>query len=257
VNLAIAFAEAGRSVLLIDGDLRRPKLADYLGVEGGVGLTNVLAHQVDVHDVIQTWGRTLLDVLPSGSVPPNPSELLGSRQMLDLITEMRTKYDMVIIDTPPLLPVTDAAVVSAFVDGTVIVVRYGRTKKKLVEIAVDNLRAVDARILGAVFNFSPTRGADAERAHGAYAYYSQSNTRQGVSRWWRRSRRGAEPALAGTTPGSTVRPADVPVSRSVARTAPSTAEQRAASAVAVEPVVATPSGSIAAAHGKAGERNPT
>jgi Mrp family chromosome partitioning ATPase len=139
---------------------------------------------------------------------------------------MRTKYDMVIIDTPPLLPVTDAAVVSAFVDGTVIVVRYGRTKKKLVEIAVDNLRAVDARILGAVFNFSPTRGADAERAYGAYSYYSQDDT---GSRWWRRSRRRTDPqdsAASGSAGPVTVRPAAAPVSRSELRSPPGKAAER-------------------------------
>ena len=172
VNLAIAFAEAGRTVLLIDADLRRPKVADYLGLEGSVGLTNVLANQVDVGDVLQLWGSSGLTVLVSGSIPPNPSELLGSQHMVDLTAHLRTKFEVIIIDTPPLLPVTDAAVAASFADGAVLVVRHGRTKRSMVARAVDSLRSVDARILGTVLNFSPKKGADAQAGYGAYGYAS-------------------------------------------------------------------------------------
>ncbi len=152
VNLAIAFAEAGRSVLLIEADLRRPRVADYLGIEGAVGLSNVLAGQFPIGDVLQQWGSHPLWVLPSGSVPPNPSELLGSRHMAILLMEQRDEYDLIIIDTPPLLPVTDAAVVAARADGAVLVAGSGRTPQQRIRTAVASLRAVDSRLLGCVLN---------------------------------------------------------------------------------------------------------
>ena len=157
VNLAIAFADLDLRVLLIEGDLRRPRVADLLGVERAVGLTNVLAHQADINDVLQPWGRGGLTVLPSGTIPPNPSELLGSPLMADLLASLRAAFDMIIIDTPPLLPVTDAAVAAAQVDGAVLVVRHGKTKRAQVLQSVQALTAVDARILGTVMTQVPTR----------------------------------------------------------------------------------------------------
>ncbi len=173
-NLAITFAEAGQKVLIVDADLRRPKIADYLDLEGSVGLTNVLAAQVDVDDVIQTYGSRRLDVLPSGSIPPNPSELLGSAHMLELIRTLRERYDIVLIDTPPLLPVTDAAVAAIHADGAVVVVRHGKTRRTEVVRAIETLRAVDARVLGTVLNSSPAKGAE---AHGRYREYGYSSNR--------------------------------------------------------------------------------
>ena len=170
-NLAVIFAEAGKSVLLVEGDLRRPRVADYLGLEGSVGLTNVLAGQVDVTEVLQPWGRGGLTVLPSGSVPPNPSELLGSRNMSKLLVAMATKFDIVLIDTPPLLPVTDGAVLAARADGAILVVRHGSTSRQQVAIAAKALQSVDGKLLGCVLNMALVRGAD------AYAYgYGYGNT---------------------------------------------------------------------------------
>ena len=123
-NLGIAFAESGRRVIIIDADLRRPKIAEYLGLEGAVGLTNVLAGQANVRDVVQPWGSGGLWVLPSGYVPPNPSELLGSGNMADLLTALGAAFDVIIIDTQPLLPVTDAAVMSTLADGCLLVSRH-------------------------------------------------------------------------------------------------------------------------------------
>lgn len=166
-NLAVAFAEAGHRVLLIDADLRRPSIADYFGLEGSVGLTNILAGQVDRADVIQEWGHgRSLAILASGSVPPNPSELLGSVRMRDLLGKLRAEYDMIVIDTPPLLPVTDAAVVSVKADGVIVVARYGWTKKPAMARAVNALRSVDAKVVGAVINRAPAKG----RRDG-YSYY--------------------------------------------------------------------------------------
>lgn len=174
-NLAIAFAEADRKVLLIEADLRRPRVADYLGLERAIGLTNVLAGQVPVKDVLQEWGRGGLTVLPTGSIPPNPSELLGSRAMSELLAALRTVFDIVIIDTPPLLPVTDAAVASTVADGVVVVVRYGKTRKGQLGEAMEALHAVDARVLGAVLNMVPSRGAHARSGYRGYGYYEDDH----------------------------------------------------------------------------------
>lgn len=169
-NLAVALAESGRRVLLIEADLRRPRVADYLGLERSVGLTNVLADQVAIEDVLQQWGRSGLFVLPSGSIPPNPSELLGSPKMLRLIEHLKTKFDVLVIDTPPLLPVTDGAVAAAHADGAVLVVRYGSTTRNQIGNAANSLRSVDARLLGTILNMTPLKGADGYESYG-YGYY--------------------------------------------------------------------------------------
>jgi capsular exopolysaccharide synthesis family protein len=169
-NLAIAVGEAGKRVLLVDADLRMPRIAEYLGLEGAVGLTNVLAGQVPVADVVQQWGRGGLWVLPSGSVPPNPSELLGSQNMADLLESLRGDFDTVILDAPPLLPVTDAAVVAARCDGAVLVARCGRTSRAQIAGAMDALRAVDARVLGCLLNMLPPARQEAYGYDYGYGY---------------------------------------------------------------------------------------
>lgn len=173
-NLAVAFAEAGRRVLLIEADLRRPRVAELLDLDRTIGLTNVLAGQIGVGQALQPWGSSGLTLLPSGSIPPNPSELLGSHQMVELVAELRDQFDMVIVDTPPLLPVTDAAVAAIHSDGAVVVVRYGKTKRPQVARAFQILHGVDARILGAVLNMAPTKGADAQVSYHGYGYESDS-----------------------------------------------------------------------------------
>ena len=116
-NLAIAPADAGSRVLLVDADLRRPKLAEYMGLEGAVGLTDALIGRADLTDVIQPWGKNKLYFLPAGSIPPNPSELLGSARMETILKEFNRSFNVVIFDTPPLLPVTDAAILAKKVGG--------------------------------------------------------------------------------------------------------------------------------------------
>lgn len=170
-NLAVMFAETGRKVLLVEADLRRPRVSDYLDLERSVGLTNVLAGHVDVDSVLQTWGPGGLSVLPSGSIPPNPSELLGSQNMINLLTILRARFDMIVMDTPPLLPVTDAAVTAVQTDGAVIVVRYGKTTRNQVNTALQSLRSVDARVLGVVLNMVPTKGTDSAVSYDGYGYY--------------------------------------------------------------------------------------
>jgi capsular exopolysaccharide synthesis family protein len=154
VNLAIVFAEAGQRVLVVDADLRRPKLAEYLGIEGAAGLTNLLAGQAQSDDVIQRWGPRLW-ALPSGSLPPNPSELLASQHMADLLKAFRERFDIVVIDTPPLLAVTDGAVLAARGDGALLVARAGKTSSSQITAAVRALDAVNARLFGCAFNMVP------------------------------------------------------------------------------------------------------
>lgn len=175
-NLAITLAQAGIRVLLVEADLRRPRVGAYLGLESAVGLTNVLIGARRFEDVVQTWNSQIpLYVLPSGPAPPNPSELLGSRGMAKLLRLMESKYDLVILDAPPLLPVTDAAVLATEASGSVLVVHHGKTRIDQVERAAQALTAVGARVLGCVINFAPRRGPDAYYYGYGYNYRAQAN----------------------------------------------------------------------------------
>ncbi len=168
-NLAISLAETGAKVTLIDGDLRLPKIAEYMGIEGGVGLTDILIGRAELVDVLQKWGAGQLYVLPSGRIPPNPSELLGSKSMEHLLQILTEECDYVIVDAPPLLPVTDAAVLSKYVGGTLLVTASGRTKKTELAAAVRTLERIGSRLAGIVMNMVPTRGPDSD-AYEAYGY---------------------------------------------------------------------------------------
>jgi capsular exopolysaccharide synthesis family protein len=160
-NLAITMAQSGLRVLIVEGDLRRPRLANYLGLEGAVGLTSVLAGKVKIADAIQPWGDGQLSVLPSGPIPPNPSELLGSQGMAEVIRELERSFDFVLIDAPPLLPVTDAAVIATSAGGAVLVARHGHTRQKQLAHAVAALHSVGATVYGVVLTMVPTKGPDA------------------------------------------------------------------------------------------------
>ena len=197
-NLAIMYAETGRRVLLIEADLRKGRVADYLGLERAVGLTDVLAGTVELEDVLQTWNTEALTVLLAGSVPPNPSELLGSHNMAALLRRLRGMFDVIILDTPPLLPVTDAAVAATVADGVLLVVRQGKTTRSQVATSVRALHAVDARVLGAVLSMVRKRSQDTE----AYSYYSAPGDLAAVT---------ASPPLVSS-------PAQKPAERNVHRT---------------------------------------
>ena len=174
-NLAMALAHAGHRTLLIDGDLRRPKIGTTMGLEHAVGLTTVLVGKVKVADAIQKHAASGLDVLTSGSVPPNPAELLQSHAMGDLLRALREEYDTIMVDSPPLLPVTDAALLSAQSDGALVVVRYGRTTKDQLANSVERLHAVEARPVGIVVNMVPTRQmSDSGYGYG-YGYAPQED----------------------------------------------------------------------------------
>ena len=170
-NLAIALAQGGSKVCLVEADLRKPRVADYMGIEGSVGLTNVLTGQITLDEACIPWRRGMLTVIPSGPIPPNPSELLGSQQMAHLLSELRGTYDAIVIDAPPLLPVTDAAVLARNADGALLVVRFGRTSREQVRKSVGILDAVGARMLGTVLNFVPSKGGGYGYGYG-YGYGS-------------------------------------------------------------------------------------
>lgn len=165
-NLAIAMSSTGSRILVIEADLRRPKLADLFGFDRAVGLTNVLAGTVPFDQAVQPWAGGKLDVLASGPLPPNPSELLASKQMADLLRHLGEIYDAVLVDTPPLLPVTDAAAVAPAADGVILVCRFKQTRRDQLRAATEALRAVGAPLFGTVLTMVPTSGP------GAYARYN-------------------------------------------------------------------------------------
>lgn len=169
-NLAISMAQAGSSVCLIDADLRRPMVNEYLGLERNAGLTTAIVGSSHVDDLLQQWGEDSLFVLTSGQIPPNPSELLGSEAMRQLLQHLEELFDTIVIDAPPLLPVTDAAVLAQHVGGVVVVVGSQKIRTPDLEKSLGALRLVGANVLGVVLNRLPSKGPDAY----AYTYYSHS-----------------------------------------------------------------------------------
>lgn len=167
-NMAIALAQAGQRVALVDADLRRPSVAEYLGLEGNAGLTTVLVGESEIEHLLQPWGEHELYVLTAGQIPPNPSELLGSDAMLRLVRLLEETFDAVIIDAPPLIPVTDASVLAQAVGGVVLVAGATKIKTQDLEKSIASLDLVGANILGVVLNMLPIKGPDAY----AYSYYS-------------------------------------------------------------------------------------
>ena len=187
-NMAIAISQAGQSVCLVDADLRRPMVSDYLGLDSNAGLTTALLGAADVNDLLQNWGEDQLFVLTSGQIPPNPSELLGSDEMKDLVSRLEQAFDTVIIDAPPLLPVTDAAVMSQYVGGVVLVVGTTKVKHHDLQKSLSALAMVKSNLLGVVLNFLPGKGPDAY-SYG-YGYYSHEQTSRTLSRTKTQSTRG-------------------------------------------------------------------
>jgi tyrosine-protein kinase Etk/Wzc len=170
-NLAITFAQQGRRVALIDCDFRRPRLASAFKVDGEPGLSDVLLGHCDVDQTLRPVGGPRvdgLDLLPSGKHPSNPSELLGSKEMGLLMADLSARYDMLILDTPPLLATSDAAVLGTKCDGVVLVVRAGHTDRSAAQLAVHQLATVRARVIGAVLNDPKSKAV----GNNYYSYYS-------------------------------------------------------------------------------------
>lgn len=164
-NLAITFAQSGSKTLLIDGDLRKPRLHKHFGFSNDSGITTILARRENYTKHLHEGPVENLHVLVSGPVPPNPSELLSSNSMKQLIVSLKEDYDMVLIDAPPVGTVTDAAILSTLVDGTILVASSGHVEIEAIQRARDLLDKVNANIIGVVLNKL------AKNAQGNYYYY--------------------------------------------------------------------------------------
>jgi capsular exopolysaccharide synthesis family protein len=198
-NLAIALAQAGKRVLLVDADLRRPRAAELLGLESAVGLTTVLVGRSDLEQSIQLHKASGVYVLASGPVPPNPTEVLQSQATRDLLGKLATMFDSVIIDAPPLLPVADAAILASDADGAILVVRHGRTTKDQLRQATARLHAVGGRVFGVVTNMTPRRRTRTYGyGDGAYGYGSAPAPTLRLRRTDRNQTRAARRARTAT-----------------------------------------------------------
>lgn len=180
INIALALAEAEHNVVLVDGDMRRPTLAKYLDLVGPVGFSTVLSGAAPLSEALQKTSFPGLTVLTSGAMPPNPSELLGSLAARNLIADLRGKFDYVVIDSSPLLAVTDGAILAAHSDGVLIIARFGHTKRDQLAHAVGNLADVGAPLLGAVLTMVPERGAGSYSY--SYNYYGDNESRRSSRR---------------------------------------------------------------------------
>lgn len=172
-NLALVLAQTGASVCLIEADLRRPRLLEYFGLEGTVGLTDLLIGRADLADVLQPFGRQELVLLGAGEIPPNPSELLGSPAMRECLQELASKFDYVLLDAPPLLPVTDAAVASTLADGAIMVVGSALVTRDQLTAGLERLQAVNARVLGIVLNRLPRNVSGGHYYDYTYQYQAR------------------------------------------------------------------------------------
>lgn len=176
-NLALSLSRAGGRVCLIDGDLRRPSIAQYFGLVGDAGLSTVILGRASVDDVLQPVDSGLY-AITSGAIPPNPTELLGTPAYTRMLSELRERFDTVIVDAPPVLPAADAAVLAAAADGVIFVVQASRTGREQVERALAGLSQVHARVLGAVLNMVrvPVRGRRQYSYGSGYTFRSEGGT---------------------------------------------------------------------------------
>lgn len=186
VNLAVSLASNGSRVILIDADLRRPSMHKGLGLaDQGPGLTEVLTGQRSVESVIRSDVMKRLSVITAGAIPPNPAELLGSAEMFHLVQALGEAYDYVLIDSPPVLAVTDSVVLSRYVDGVVLVVRGAVTPRRVAQDAKNRLLHVGARVLGIILNDVNIRGGDYyyyHRYYYSYYYRDEGKSEQRVRR---------------------------------------------------------------------------
>jgi len=178
-NLAVALAQGGQRTLLIDGDLRRPLIHRAFALVQEPGLTDVLVGRATAQEAVRPEVAAGLDVLPSGAIPPNPSELLGSAAMHQLISSLRHDYHYIVIDTPPTLPVTDASVVASSADAAILVLKSGDTEETAAQRALEQLRRVHARIAGAVLNGVSRRQ---DRYYTYYSYRREPERRRGLAK---------------------------------------------------------------------------
>ncbi|MEM9646717.1 MAG: CpsD/CapB family tyrosine-protein kinase, partial [Planctomycetota bacterium] len=183
-NLACAIAQSGKSVLAIDCDLRRPQFTDNFAMQDKLGLTNVLNGECDWHEACHTTPLAHLDVMPSGPIPANPAEALTLPEMAETLEVLRMHYDYVVVDTPPLLVVTDPSILASMADGVLMTLRVRRKSKLNAKEAVNILKSVGGNLLGTVINNSDeASSSDGYRGYGYYRYsrYAKKYYRRGVS----------------------------------------------------------------------------
>ena len=186
VNLAIVIAQAGNNVILLETDLRRPSINTFLGLPDSKGLSDALRDGLLIEDAIHVWGEGNIKVISAGELPPNPSELLGGQKMNQILDQLKSMADVVIIDGPPSL-VADAAILAAKVDGVLLVIRYGYTRKREALATLEQFRRAYARVLGVALNRMPRSRSD---YNNYYRYYnpnskdlSKEETNHNIWRW--------------------------------------------------------------------------
>lgn len=193
-NLAFVLAETGKRVLLIDADLRKPRVADAFGIVGAVGLTTVLIDAIPLRSAVQPWPRSTLEILPSGAVPPNPAELLASERMKELIQQVADQYDLVVIDTAPVQVVADATVIAQQVDSVLIVADTTHVRRAQLEAAIEALDRTGAHISGVVLNRVRPRQKD-----GYYYVHDEAEEAPTIPLLRRRARAHSSPAHQAET----------------------------------------------------------
>src|SRR5699024_3044846 len=151
-NLAVVLAQSGARVALVDADLREPRLVQLRGIEGAVGMSDVRIGAAELEDVLHPWGTDDLLPLPAGRAPPNPSELLGSHAMKTLLEDLEHPADYGLTDAPPILPVTDAIVLSGYTSGTLLVTAIGQTKRQDFQQAMEAMQHIEGDVLGLIGN---------------------------------------------------------------------------------------------------------
>lgn len=166
-NLALTMAQAGKSVLLIDCDLRKPTLHKKFTISNKKGISNFLLGQITLEEVMYKYSDKLC-LLPSGTIPPNPAEMLSSKKIKEFLKSMKGVFDYIIIDSPPVMAVTDAQILSTIVDGVLIVAASGQTQKEGLVKAKERILKVDGNLLGVVLNKMPMKTG---KGYGNYYYY--------------------------------------------------------------------------------------
>jgi capsular exopolysaccharide synthesis family protein len=205
-NLAIAFALEGRRVLLIDADLRRPGLHTLFDVPNTKGLTSMLrGDETDLDAVAHTNEQERLRILTSGPLPPNPAEMLGSQRMLTFLQQLQGSQDVLVIDSPPLRVVTDAAILSAFVDGTLLVIDASKSRRANVRLGREALTRVNAQVLGVVLNRVQAPSHVGDPLFDGYHEEAAEDSAP-PSGSWPKVRKPLEERLKGRSAGTSGRP---------------------------------------------------
>ena len=174
------FARTGAKVLLIDVDLRRPRCHKIFEMDNHFGLTNILTGNNGRHEVIRATSVEGLHLLSSGAMPPNPAELIGSTRMRDLLTELGTQYDFLVLDSPPVMALTDSVILSTMVDGVVVVVDGTRTPKQIVRTACARLNYARAKVFGVVLNKVDARRSQYGYYYQPYSHYTNGSMAEAV-----------------------------------------------------------------------------